>query len=79
MSCRSKKGGRRRRGAGSGGEQGTQTAGRQDNREGDLLRRAVAADKGDERARHDGGWATLLLSCLLLGFEICKVQLGVTT
>ena len=55
------------------GEQGTQTAGQPDNREGDLDERAAAADKEDQRADQGGDWATLLLSCLLLGFEICKV------
>ena len=60
--------------AGSGGEQGTQTAGRPDNREGDLDEQTAAADEEDKRADQGEGWATLLLSCLLLGFDICKVQ-----
>ena len=53
------------------GEQGTKTAGWLDDREGDLGKQAAAADKEDERAGQDEGWATLLLTCLLLGFEIC--------
>ena len=47
-------------------EQGTKTAGWLDDREGDLGKQAAAADKEDERAGQDEGWATLLLSCLLL-------------
>ena len=39
--------------------------------EGNLDERASTADKEDKRAGQDGGWATLMLSCLLLGFEIC--------
>ena len=39
-------------------------------KEGDLDEQAAAADKEDERAGQSGGWATLLLSCLFLGFEI---------
>jgi len=64
-------------GGGERGEQGTETAGRLDDREGDLDEREAAADEEDdedERAGRGEGWATLLLSCLLLGFEICKVQ-----
>ena len=63
-----------RKGASRGrerGEQGTETARRPDNREGDLDERPAAADEEDERAGQDGGWATLLLSCLLFGFKIC--------
>ena len=56
------------------GEQGTETAGRLDDREGDLDERAATADKEDERAGQAKDWATLLFSCLLLGFEICKVN-----
>ena len=61
-------------GGGERGEQGTETAGRLDDREGDLDEQAAAADEEDERAGQGEGWATLLLSCLLLGFEICKVH-----
>ena len=53
------------------GEQGTETAGRLDSREGDRDERAAEADEEDEREGQGGGWATLLSSCLLLGFEIC--------
>ena len=42
--------------------------------EGDLDEQAASADEEDEQASQGGGWATLLLSYLLLGFEICKVQ-----
>ena len=64
-------------GGGERGEQGTETAGRLDDREGDLNKRAATADEEDEkdgRAGQGEGWAALLMSCLLLGFEICKVQ-----
>ena len=71
LGLRSKEGGG---GGGERGEQGTETAGQLDDREGDLDKRAAAADKEDERAGQGKGWATLLLSCLLLDFEICKVQ-----
>ena len=45
-------------------------------------RRGAEASKGlkrpdgqtTERGTYMRGWATLLLSCLLLGFEMCKVQ-----
>ena len=63
-----------RKGVGRGkewGEQGTETAGRLDDREGHLYKRAATVDKEDGRAGQGEGWATLLLSCLLLGFEIC--------
>ena len=64
-----------RKGAGEGGEQdeqeGTETAGRPDNREGDLDEREAVSVEEDEKAGQGGGWATLLLSFLLLGFEIC--------
>ena len=64
-------------GGGERGEQGTKTAGRLDDREGDLDKQAAAADKKDKRAGQGEDWATLLLSCLLLGFKICKVHIGV--
>ena len=61
--------------AGRGASKGLhKTAGRLDDREGDLDEQAAAADEEDERAGQGRGWATLLFSCLLLGFEICKVQ-----
>ena len=59
---------------GERGEQGTETDGRLDNREGDLDERAAAADEENGRKGQGRDWATLSLSCLLLGFEICKVQ-----
>ena len=59
---------------GEKGEQGTETAGRLDDREGDLDEQAAAADEEAERAGQGEGWATLLLFCLLLGFEICRVH-----
>ena len=34
------------------------------------------ADEEDEQAGQGGGWATLLLSCLLLGLENVNEQLG---
>ena len=61
-------------GGGERGEQETETAGWLDNREGDLDERPAAADGENKREGQGGGRATLLLSCLLLGFEICKVQ-----
>ena len=60
-------------GGGERGEQGTETARRLDNREGDLDERAVVANEENEREGQGGGWATLLLSCLLLGFKICRL------
>ena len=43
--------------------------------EGDLDERAAVTDEEeDEQASQGGGLATLLLSYLILGFEICKVQ-----
>ena len=57
-------------GGGERGEQGTETAGRLVNREGDLDERAAAADEENEREGQGKGWATWLLSYLLLGFEI---------
>ena len=30
-------------------------------------------DKEDKRVDQDGGWATLLLSCLPLGLETCYI------
>ena len=64
---------------GSGDGQGAETAGRGKKRRGGLRegeldeRAAVTEEEEGERASQGGGWATLLLSCLLLGFEICKV------
>ena len=56
---------------GSGGKQGAETGGRwEKHRERDLDERTATAGEEDERASQGGGWATLLLSCLLLGFEI---------
>ena len=40
-------------------------------------RAAVTDEEEDERASQDGAWATLLLSCLLLGFDICKVHTNI--
>ena len=53
-------------GGGERGEQGTETARRLDNREGDLDERAAAADKEDERAGQSrlGNSAVLLPPCL---------------
>ena len=61
-------------GGGERCEQGTETAWRLDNKEGDLDEQAAVADKEDKRAGQGKGWATLLVSCLLLVFEICKVH-----
>ena len=61
-------------GGGERGEQGTEKAGRLDNREGGLDERAATADEENRREGQGRGWATLFLSCLLLGFETCKVQ-----
>ena len=61
-------------GGGERGEQGTETAGRLDDRKGDLDKRTAATtDNEDERAGQDGGWATLLLSCLPPGLETCYI------
>ena len=62
---------------GAGSSRGRRRVGVRRNGEGDLDERAAvaAADEADEeRAGQGGSWATLPLSCLLLGFEICKVQ-----
>ena len=67
VGCRSKEGGGRGR---ERGEQGTKTDGRLDDREGDSDKQAAAADEEDEREGQGGGWATLMLSCLLLGLSI---------
>ena len=67
-------------GNGGGGGQGAETGRRRKKRRGRLReggfdeRMAVTAEEEDERASQSRGWATLLLSCLLLGFEISKVQ-----
>ena len=58
MSCRFKEGGRQRRGAGAG--RGLRRAGGGRSGERDLDKRAVAADKEDERASQGRGWAILL-------------------
>ena len=58
----------------AGASRGLRQAGGQRSGEGELDKRAAAADGEHERAGQDGGWATLLLSCLLLGLEICKVH-----
>ena len=62
---------------GAGSSRGRRRVGVRRNEEGDLDERAAvaAADEAiEERAGQSGGWATLTLSCFLLGFKICKVQ-----
>ena len=56
----------------SGGGQKAETDGRPEKRRGEFRRAGGRRTRTtSERAVQGGGWATLLLSCLLLGFEIC--------
>ena len=58
-----------RRGTGAG--RGLRRVGGGRSGDGNLDEQAAVADEEGERVSHGGGWATLLLSCFLLGFEIC--------